>query len=321
MTGMSVRELCERAGPQLQLKILGEGLASRQPITVGDINRPGLALTGFVENFLWERILIFGETEICFLKTLTDEGRQQALEHIFRFQIPCILVSKGIAPPAPLCELANAMQIPVLGSEMSTTPLIHALTAFLESAFAPSTSIHASLVDVYGVGLLITGRSAIGKSECALDLVERGARLVADDIVTIHREHNVLIGSGNEMLRHCMEIRGIGIVDVQSIFGIRSIRARKRVEVEVNLREWDATEDYERLGLEERSTTILDVRIPLVVVPIFPGKNITVIAETIALNYLVKSYGYNPAEHLNENLLQMIRRKRNLEVLARDDLE
>ncbi len=235
--------------------------------------------------------------------------------------MPCILVSKGLTPPVPLCELANARQIPVLGSDMSTTPLIHALTAFLDEAFAPSTSIHASLVDVYGVGLLITGRSAIGKSECALDLVERGARLVADDVVTIRRQHNVLIGSGNEMLRHCMEIRGIGIVDVQSIFGIRSIRARKRVEVEVNLREWDATEDYERLGLEERSTTILDVRIPLVVVPIFPGKNITVIAETIALNYLVKAYGYNPAEHLNENLLQMIRRKRNLEVLARDDLE
>lgn len=321
MTGMSVRELSERAGAQLQLKILGDGLASRQPITVSDINRPGLALTGFVENFLWERILIFGETEIRYLAKLSEEGRREALEHIFRFQIPCILVSKGLTPPAPICELANARQIPVLGSEMSTTPLIHALTAFLDAAFAPNTSIHASLVDVYGVGLLITGRSAIGKSECALDLVERGARLVADDIVTIHRQHNVLIGSGNEMLRHCMEIRGIGIVDVQSIFGIRSIRARKRVEVEVNLREWDATEDYERLGLEERSTSILEVPIPLVIVPIFPGKNITVIAETIALNYLVKAYGYNPAEHLNENLMQMIRRKRNLEVLARDDLE
>ena len=321
MTGMSVREFFERAGPQLQLKILGEGLASRQPITVSDINRPGLALTGFVENFLWERILIFGETEIRYLTTLSDEGRRLALENVLQFQIPCILISKGLEPPSPLCELAGARQIPVLGSQMSTTPLIHAMTAFLDDAFAPGTSIHASLVDVYGVGLLITGRSAIGKSECALDLVERGARLVADDVVTIRRQHNVLIGSGNEMLRHCMEIRGIGIVDVQSIFGIRSIRARKRVEVEVNLREWDATEDYERLGIEERSTTILEVRIPLVIVPIFPGKNITVIAETIALNYLVKAYGYNPAEHLNENLLQMIRRKRNLEILARDDLE
>jgi len=131
----------------------------------------------------------------------------------------------------------------------------------------------------------------------------------------------LVIGYGNEMLHHCMEIRGIGIVDVQSIFGIRSIRARKRVEVEVNLREWNSTEDYERLGLEERHTTILDIQIPMVIVPIFPGKNITVICETIALNYLARAYGYDPAEHFNENLLQLIRRKRNLDVLARDDLE
>ncbi|MBM3287767.1 MAG: HPr(Ser) kinase/phosphatase [Candidatus Eisenbacteria bacterium] len=321
MTGLSIREFYEQAGAQAQLRILGKGLSSRQPISVSDLNRPGLALTGFVDNFSWERILIFGQTEVSYLLTLGDEARKRALEHVFQFPIPCVVVSKGLTPPAPLCELADDRQIPVLGSELETTPLIHTVTSFLEETFAPSTSMHASLVDVYGVGLLITGRSAIGKSECALDLVERGARLVADDIVTIRRQRNVLIGSGNEMLRHCMEIRGIGIVDVQSIFGIRSIRARKRVEVEVNLREWDATEDYERLGLEERQTTILDVRIPLVVVPIFPGKNITVIAETIALNYLVKAYGYSPAEHLNENLLQMIRRKKNLEILARDDLE
>jgi HPr kinase/phosphorylase len=290
-------------------------------VTVSDINRPGLALTGFVENFLWERILIFGDTEIRYLSTLDLAARQRALEHVLQFPIPCIVVTKGLTPPEPLRELADARQIPIFGTDMSTTPLIHAISAFLEEVFAPSTSVHSSLVDVYGVGLLITGRSGIGKSECALDLVERGARLVADDVVTIRRQQDVLIGSGNEMLRHCMEIRGIGIVDVQSIFGIRSIRARKRVEVEVNLREWDSKEDYERLGLEERTTTLLDVRIPLVIVPIFPGKNITVIAETIALNYLVKAYGYDPAEHFNENLLQLIRRKRNLEVLARHDLE
>jgi HPr kinase/phosphorylase len=321
LAALSVREFHERVGHPLKLTILGSGLTSRQPVTVSDINRPGLALTGFVENFLWERILIFGDTEIRYLSTLDLAARQRALEHVLQFPIPCIVVTKGLTPPEPLRELADARQIPIFGTDMSTTPLIHAISAFLEEVFAPSTSVHSSLVDVYGVGLLITGRSGIGKSECALDLVERGARLVADDVVTIRRQQDVLIGSGNEMLRHCMEIRGIGIVDVQSIFGIRSIRARKRVEVEVNLREWDSKEDYERLGLEERTTTLLDVRIPLVIVPIFPGKNITVIAETIALNYLVKAYGYDPAEHFNENLLQLIRRKRNLEVLARHDLE
>lgn len=321
MSGMGVRDFFERAGSSLELRLLSRSLDSRQPITVSDINRPGLALTGFVENFLWERILIFGATEIAYLLTLSEQDRRRGLENVLQFQIPCIIVTKGLAPPAPLQEIADERSIPIFGTPMDTTPLIHELTSILDEFFAPSTAVHGSLVDVYGVGLLITGRSGIGKSECALDLVERGARLVADDVVTIRRRHNVLIGAGNEMVRHCMEIRGIGIVDVQAIFGIRSIRARKRIEVEVNLQEWDAAKDYERLGLDERHTTILDVRIPLVTVPIFPGKNITVIAETIALTYLVKAYGYDPAKHFNENLLQLIRRKRNLSVLARDDLE
>jgi HPr kinase/phosphorylase len=321
MPGMSVREFFERAGEHLHLTIAGQGLTSHQKITMSDINRPGLALTGFVENFLWERILILGQTEVAYLRTLSDADRRRALENVLQFEIPCIILSKGLTPPEPLIEIADQRGLPVVVSDMDTTPLIHELTSFLDDAFAPATSVHASLVDVYGVGLLITGRSGIGKSECALDLVERGARLVADDVVTIRRRHGVLIGSGNEMLRHCMEIRGIGIIDVQAIFGIRSIRAQKRVEVEVNLQEWDAAREYERLGLDERQTSMLDVRIPLVIVPIFPGKNITVICETIALTYLVKAYGYDPAQHLNENLLQMMRRKRNLQVLARDDLE
>ena len=182
--------------------------------------------------------------------------------------------------------------------------------------------MHGSLVDVYGVGLLFTGRSSIGKSETSLDLVERGHRLVADDVVTIRRRYpNILIGTGNELLRHCMEIRGLGIIDVQSIFGIRAIRAFKRVEVEVNLKDWKQDENYERLGLEEKMTTILDMKIPLVAVPIFPGKNITVIAETIALNYLVKAYGYHPAARFSENLLETIRRKQELARLAEGDWE
>jgi HPr kinase/phosphorylase len=321
MAGMTVREFYERAGEALHLTILGKGLDSRQDVAVSDINRPGLAFTGFTENFLFERILIVGQTEITYLNTLSEADRRRALENVLQFPIPCIIVTKGLPPPAELREIADGNTIPLFGTVMDTTPLIHELMGFLEEAFAPTTAVHGSLVDVYGVGLLITGRSGIGKSECALDLVERGARLVADDIVTIRQRHNVLIGSGNEMVRHCMEIRGIGIIDVQAIFGIRSIRARKRIEVEVNLQEWDAAKDYERLGLDERHTTILDVRIPLVIVPIFPGKNITVIAETIALTYLVKAYGYDPARHFNENLLQLIRRKQNLAILARDDLE
>jgi HPr kinase/phosphorylase len=313
MAGMTVAEFHERTRTTLNLRVLTRSVHSRSPITTPDINRPQLALTGFLEKFLWERIQVIGQTEIAYLRTLSPKGCEQAICNIMQFPIPCIVITKALEPPGCLVEQAHHNEIPVLQTEMATTPFLHSAAAFLDEAFSPTTTVHGSLV---------AGRSAIGKSECALDLVERGHRLVADDVVTIKRRHeNVLIGSGNELLRHCMEIRGIGIIDVQSIFGIRAIRAQKRVEVEVNLREWDDQEGYERLGLEEKHTTILGVRIPLVIVPIFPGKNITVIAEAISLNYLVRSYGYNPAERFNDNLMQLIRRKGSLEILAKDDLE
>jgi HPr kinase/phosphorylase len=187
---------------------------------------------------------------------------------------------------------------------------MHELIAFLEDAFSPTTTIHGTLVDVYGIGLLYTGSSGIGKSECALDLVERGHRLVADDIVTVRATpQGILMGSGSELLRHHMEIRGIGIIDVQSIFGIRGVRLMKRIEVEVRLEAWDEIEDYERLGLDEKSTTILGIEIPQVTVPIIPGKNLTVISEVVALNHLMKVTGYNPAEEFNKRLVDLMAKK------------
>jgi len=322
MVGMTVAEFYEKTRERLHLRLIGENLHSRSRLVTSDINRPQLALTGFVENFLWDRLQILGETEVRYLASLGPERRGAALGRILDFAIPCIVVTKGLPIPEGLPEAAAQGGIPVFSTGTDTTQFIHELTAFLEEAFAPTTNVHGSLVDVYGVGLLFTGRSSIGKSETALDLVERGHRLVADDAVTIRRRSpNILIGSGNELLRHCMEIRGIGIIDVQAIFGIRAIRAFKRVEVEVNLRDWTNQEDYERLGLEEQQTTLLGVEIPRVVIAIFPGKNITVISETIALNYLVKAYGYHPAARFSENLLETIRRKRTLARLAEGDLE
>jgi HPr kinase/phosphorylase len=192
----------------------------------------------------------------------------------------------------------------------------------LERRFAPRTEVHGTLVDVYGVGLLFTGRSGIGKSECALDLIERGHRLVADDIVEIRRNaEDVLIGGHREVLRHHLEIRGVGVIDVQSIFGIRAIRLQKRVELEVQLQEWDDAADYERMGLEDRSTEIIGVRIPQVVVPLFPGKNITVISEVIALNFMLKVYGYDAAQVLNERILQSMRSSTRLRDYLEQDRE
>jgi HPr kinase/phosphorylase len=320
---LGVTRLFEDQREELQLELLTDSLASRTEITVSDINRPGMALMGFVENFLPERIQILAQTELTYLATLAPAGVEEALDRLFQFTMPLLVVCKGLEVPPYLVRRANEAKVPVLRTPLSTTPFIHSLTSYLDFMFAPTVSVHGSLVDVYGCGLLFTGRSAVGKSETALDLVERGHRLVADDVVTITRRHgDVLIGSGNQLLRHHMEIRGLGIIDVQSIFGIRSIRLQKRVEVEVNLREWSNDEDYERVGLDEKKTDILGVGIPLVQVPITPGKNITVIAEVIALNYLVKVYGgLSPAEKLNQHMIQVMKRKSAAKAWVREDTE
>jgi HPr kinase/phosphorylase len=320
---LSVARLFEDQHQELQLEQLTESLASKREITVSDIHRPGMALMGFVENFLPERIQILAQTELTYLATLSEPDVRAAIDRLFQFEMPLIIVCKGLDVPPYLLERANAAEVPVLRTSQSTTPFIHSLTLYLDHMFAEQTTVHGSLVDVYGVGLLFTGRSAIGKSETALDLVERGHRLVADDVVTIMRRHgDVLIGTGNQLLRHHMEIRGLGIIDVQSVFGIRAIRLQKRVEVAVDLREWSAEEDYERVGLDERRTPILGVEIPLTQVPITPGKNITVIAEVIALNYLVKvTGGYSPAERLNKHLLEIMKRKSAARQWVREDTE
>lgn len=310
MESITVAEFYKQQRRDLKLEQLTAGLDSPMEITVSDINRPALLFTGFTDYFLSERIQIVGQTEIAYLSTLDERTEAEAVERLYNFTFPCLIVTKGLEIPSKMLELSEARGIPVLRTTISTTPFIHRLTAYLDRTFAPQTTIHGSLVDVYGVGLLFTGRSAIGKSECALDLVERGHRLVADDVVTVVRRHgDILIGSGNPVLRHHMEIRGLGIIDVQSIFGIRSIRFQKRVEVEVNLQEWRDDGDYERTGLDQKTTTILGVKIPMVGIPLFPGKNITVIAEVVALNYLVKVYSHDPAKRFNKSLLDLMRRR------------
>lgn len=323
MQTLSVARLYEDQRQELQLEPLTESLASKREITVSDVHRPGMAMMGFIENFLPERIQILAQTEVTYLATLSPEAVREAIDRLFQFEMPLIVVCKGLEVPPYLIQRANEKSVPVMRTTQSTTPFIHSMTSYLDYMFAPQTSVHASLVDVYGCGLLFTGRSAIGKSETALDLVERGHRLVADDVVTINRRHgDVLIGSGNQLLRHHMEIRGLGIIDVQAIFGIRSIRLQKRVEVEVQLREWSAEEDYERVGLDERKTEYLGVQIPIVTVPITPGKNITVIAEVIALNYLIKvTGGYSPAEKLNQHLIEIMKRKSAAKAWVREDTE
>ncbi|HLF15262.1 MAG TPA: HPr(Ser) kinase/phosphatase [Bacteroidota bacterium] len=275
-----------------------------------NVHRPGLALAGYVQLFRFDRVQIFGNTEIRYLEQLTPQGRIEALERIFQFDIPCILVTNDNPVDEDISSIAGRKGIPVFRSPLETTKFIYFLGDFLDDQFSPQCSIHASFVDVYGVGLLLTGRSGIGKSEIALDLIERGHRLVADDVVMITRKgEGILMGAGSELVKHFMEIRGLGLIDVRSMFGIRAIRFQKRVEVVVELMDWNENQEYTRTGLDDENTTLMDVAIPSVELPIFPGKNVTVICEVIALNYLLKHYGYDAAREFTKRLDNVISRK------------
>ncbi len=307
MVNLSVEELYSNVQSRLSLEIVNGTYSFRKIIKEGDVNRPALALAGFTKVFTYDRIQILGNTEMRFIESMNLSERRDALQTVLNFDLPCIIITDNNAVPPELVEIANQRGITVFRTPLKTTQFTHLLGDFLDEKFAPTTTVHGSLVDVYGVGLLFTGRSGIGKSEIALDLVERGHRLVADDIVQISRKAaGVLIGQGSEMLKYHMEIRGLGIIDVRSIFGIRATRPQKRIEVEIHLEEWDNAEDYERIGVDENYTKILDVEIPFVKLPIFPGKNITVIAEVVAMSQLLKVAGVNMARDFDERLRRKI---------------
>jgi HPr kinase/phosphorylase len=319
---LPVRQLLDETHELLSLELINGIDEGPIPATVTDIHRPGLALAGFMQNYLNERIQILGETEVLYLNTRTEEVRREAIERLFSVPLVCIIVTRQLEIPRELRELATAHRVPVLRTSMLTTPFIHELTRYLDDFFADTTEVHGTLVDVYGVGLLFSGRSGIGKSEIALDLIERGHRLVADDTVHVRKiSDDVLIGRGNQHLRHFMEIRGIGIINVQDLFGIRSVRVQKRIEVEVLLEDWDVKKDWNRAGLEERMTELLGVPFPQVVIPLFPGKNITVISEVIAMNHMLKVYGINAAENFNTLLIDMMKSDKQTRQYLRYDTE
>ena len=274
------------------------------------IHRPGLALAGYTELFTFDRVQILGNTEVRYLKQLSPELRTKALKKFFSFDMPCICITFNNKPTEEFMAMANKKNVPVFITPLETTRFAYFINDFLDDQLSPQIAIHASFVDVYGVGILFYGRSGIGKSEIALDLVERGHRLVADDVVMISRKGDgILMGTGTDLVKHFMEIRGLGIIDVKSVFGIRAIRFQKRVELLVNLEEWNPKKEYTRTGLDSETIDMIGVEIPFIRLPIFPGKNITVISEIIALNYLCKHYGYDAAKILSEKLEHAIRRK------------
>jgi HPr kinase/phosphorylase len=296
---------------------------SKKYITVVDVYRPALVLAGYSGNFLPERIQILGEAEISYLFQMCADEQKQAINNLVHFTtIPAIIISKNLEPPAYLIQRCLETNIPLFVTDCDTTPFIHNLTSFLKVQLAQVYHAHGTLVDVHGVGLLLSGDSGIGKSEIALDLIERGHRLVADDIVTLRKlSGEVIMGYANERIGHNMEIRGVGIINVEPIFGIRSIRVQKRVEVIVNLIRWkpDLSADLDRAGLEEQQTSILGVPVSQVIIPIFPGKNITVICEVIAMRHMIMAYGKNMALDFEKSLQEYsLRRHRTLPYLIED---
>ena len=304
---IDVKFFYTNAKKKFKLALHSDETGFERKIKDQNVHRPGLALAGFVELFSFERVQIFGNTEITYLKNLSVEKRLKSLKRLFEFHIPCIILTDGNQPFPEMIDLAIKTHVPLFSSPLLTTKLTYLISDFLDDQFAPRASIHGSFVDVYGVGILFIGKSGVGKSEVALDLIERGHRLVGDDVIILTKKgEGILIGAGTTLVKHFMEIRGLGILDIQKMFGVRAIRHQKRLEVICELEVWNESSTYTRTGLDETLENLLDVEIPYVKLPIIPGKNITVISEVIALHYLLKHYGYDAAEVFKNRLEKTI---------------
>lgn len=276
-------------------------------IVKSDISRPAFEMTGYFDFYPAERLQLFGKTEMAYFLSLSVEEQQKRLKYLCTDITPGIVISRGMEIPEIMIETANRTSVPVMRSPFKTTRVISRLTNFLEAKFAPTTAIHGVLVDINGVGVLIRGQSGIGKSETALELVKRGHRLVADDSVEIRQEDfDSLIGSSPPLIEHLLEIRGLGIIDVMSLFGAGAVINYKKISLIINLETWDQRTAYDRIGADVETMKIMDVDIPVATIPIRPGRNLAVIIEVAAMNYRLKRMGINPAEEFTNRLTNAI---------------
>lgn len=292
---------------KFQMEVVSGGEGLKRTIDVADLCRPGLEMAGYFEYHPEDRVQILGKTELAFFERLSDGDRKDRMQRLCREETPCIVITRGMDVPIELVEASNATGLPVLRSNVNTTTLAGQITDFLEHKLAPSTTIHGVLVDVYGIGMLISGSSGIGKSETALELVKRGHRLIADDAVEIRQTaENVLIGNAPDLIKHLLEIRGVGIINVMTLFGAGAVRNNTKINVVVKLENWQQDKQYDRLGLDEEMTRIIDTDIPLVTIPVRPGRNLAVIIEVAAMNYRLKRMGYNAALQFTNKLTETI---------------
>jgi HPr kinase/phosphorylase len=292
----------------LNLKCIGGRNGLAREISTPDINRPGLALSGFFDSFAHERLQIFGRGETAYLRKLEKDNSDETIRKMFSNLIPCCIFTYSLFPVKPFTEIAERAQCPLLQTDLPSSEFSARITRILSGIFAPRQTTHGVLVEVYGLGILILGDSGVGKSETALELIMHNHRLVADDVVELHCVNgNILMGTGaNKIIAHHMEIRGIGIINITHLFGVGAIRERKEIQLVVKLTEWDSKKNYDRIGLEEQHMEFLGVNIPMLEIPVKPGRNIPVIIETAAMNERLKKMGYNTAREFNQNILKWL---------------
>lgn len=293
----------------LAIELLAGGAGLRRAITSPHIQKTGLALAGFHEYLQPARILVFGESEVRYLESLDPPARTAVTESVLQYDIPCVMITGGWTPPPEVLVMADRTAVPLLRTHVATPLAIARIGAILDDALAVRTLIHGVLLDILGLGVLITGESGIGKSECALDLVVRGHRLVADDAVEIRcRSDRELIGVCPDLTRHHMELRGLGVINVRDLFGVASTRFSTRVELVVQLERWDPAREYDRLGLDETAYELLGVKVPIIHMPVAPGRSLAILVEVAARNQLLRSRGLNAAQQLADRLERQLQR-------------
>lgn len=305
-----VRNFFEQHGRDLGLEIIvgSQGLSRR--IARPELQRPGLSLTGYLKGFVYSRLLVMGKQEIEYLRELTPEIKRERLRAILTTSTPAVIISRGLRPPKELVSECEKAHLTLFRSTMTTTQLLNRIGFLLTEEFSPNLTLHGTLVEIFGIGVLIQGESSVGKSEAALGLIERGHRLISDDVVRVKkREGSYLIGSGPELTRHLMEIRGIGIINVAHLYGAVCVRPDKGIDIVVKLEEWDDKHFYDRVGLDEKFIDILGTSVPYHLLPVKPGRDVVLLLETIALNHRLKDMGYNSAKEFNIKLLETITRR------------
>ena len=308
ITVLSLLELDLKDYNSLNLRCIAGRRGLGRELTVPDINRPGLALSGFYESFAFQRVQLFGRGEFAYLQKLYEENSTYTIDRFFSYEVPCAVFTHGINPDERFLATADEAGCPILQTDLESTEFSQRLLRVLNNIFAPKRTMHGVLVEVYGIGILLTGDSGVGKSETALELIERGHRLVADDIVEFRCVNgNTILGRGaNKMISHHMEIRGLGIINISQLYGVGSIREQKEVQLVVKIETWDQNKMYDRLGTETVTTDLLGVKIPFIEIPVKPGRNLPIIIEAAAMNERLKSMGYYSAREFNQNILKWI---------------